>query len=176
MYGAAGFLHSIVEEYAEKEGLFRSLGRSVLRVGSAIVKRLAGKKQRVARKPSDWVNLELTMQPASGASLAAYRGALEVIYALATEARKLFLEPAVEAPHSLKEFVGILMGLWTQRQLPSFSFASNDISVARKTFLLAAILHGRFKWFHYAIIFRMHNCKMLFLSKLHIKSNVSQVN
>ncbi|CDJ42386.1 hypothetical protein ETH_00020670 [Eimeria tenella] len=139
----AGFLHSIVEEYAEKEGLFRSLGRSVLRVGSAVVKRLAGKKQRVARKPSDWVNLELTMQPASGASLAAYRGALEVIYALATEARKLFLEPAVEAPHSLKEFVGILMGLWTQRQLPSFSFASNDISVARKTFLLAAILHEK---------------------------------
>lgn len=141
MCDAAGFLHSIAEEYNDKVNVLRAIGRAVARSGIALVRRLTGKGH--ARYPRTWVELEAVMQPASGSSLAYYRGALQIIYNLAAEFRKRFLGPNVLSPLHLKQLVGVLLGLWTQRLRPKFAFASNQISNARKTFLLSAILHSK---------------------------------
>lgn len=139
----AGFLHSIVEDYDEKVSLLRSIGRTALRTGAAIFKRLINRKHRIARYPRTWVDLEVAMQPASAATLADYRGSLQIIYNLAAQFRKRFLAPTVMAPIFLKQIVAILLGFWAQRFKPTFSFAIGQISSARKTFLLSAVLHEK---------------------------------
>ncbi|OEH79964.1 hypothetical protein cyc_01613 [Cyclospora cayetanensis] len=140
---AAGVLHSIIEEYNNKVGIFKRIGASAVHVGVALVKRLMGKKHRIARKPSTWPDLERLMQHAWVVSLGSYRGALEVIYSLATEFRKTFLAPNVVAPFSLKLMTGGMLALWSQRHAQEFSFDNRQISAARKTFLLAALLHEK---------------------------------
>ncbi|XP_026194556.1 uncharacterized protein LOC34618593 [Cyclospora cayetanensis] len=140
---AAGVLHSIIEEYNNKVGIFKRIGASAVHVGVALVKRLMGKKHRIARKPSTWPDLERLMQHAWVVSLGSYRGALEVIYSLATEFRKTFLAPNVVAPFSLKLMTGGMLALWSQRHAQEFSFNNRQISAARKTFLLAALLHEK---------------------------------
>ncbi|KAL8453871.1 hypothetical protein Emag_001679 [Eimeria magna] len=136
----AGFMHSIVEEYDEKNALFKAIGRTVMRVGMALAKRLIGKRHRHALRPRTWVALEASMQPASGVSVAQYRGALDVIVNLAKEFRRKFLDSNVVAPVFLKQLTSLLLGMWAQRFRKTFAFEDNQISAARKAFLLAALL------------------------------------
>ncbi|KAL8447895.1 hypothetical protein Emed_004190 [Eimeria media] len=136
----AGFLHSIVEEYDEKHATFKAIGRTIKRVGVALAKRLIGKRHRQALRPRTWVALEATMQPSSGVSVAQYRGALEVTVNLAKEFRRKFLDSNITAPVFLKQLTSLLLGMWAQRFRKTFSFEDNQISTARKAFVLAALL------------------------------------
>ncbi|KAL8271266.1 hypothetical protein Esti_004832 [Eimeria stiedai] len=139
----AGFMHSIVEEYDERDSTFKAIGRTIMRVGMALAKRLIGKRHLHALRPQTWVELEASMQPASGVSVAQYRGALQVIVNLAKEFRKKFLNSNVLAPVFLKQLTSLLLGMWAQRFRKTFSFEDTQISTARKAFLLAALLDNK---------------------------------
>ncbi|KAL8434257.1 hypothetical protein Efla_002022 [Eimeria flavescens] len=139
----AGFLHSIVEDYDDRDSIFKSVGRVVLRVGLALAKRLMGKRHRHAQRPKTWDALEVATYPGSKTTLQEYRGALQVVFSLANEFRKKFLAANVAAPVFFKPFIGVLLGMWSQGFHKEFSFANNRLSNAKKAFILAALLHKK---------------------------------
>lgn len=120
------------------------------------MKRLFGRGRRAEQPPASWDELENSMEPAlSGFRLASYKGAVQTLSKLAEKFRNKFVGEKVVAPLYLKQLTGMLLGLWAQGFQPAFSFKGKDISNARKSFILATMLHSEFHF----------DCRFLVLSR-----------